>query len=253
MTNPESVIALYDECREYRRMHRGIYGADQYVDQLDFWTRSEIEQFGRLLQLRSGSTLLDVGSGLGGPACLLSRTLNAKIVCIDISDWHINEARVVAARLGLCDKVDFSLADARTFDGDGRLFDAAIAIDSIVHMDPIDLLLKNLARLLRPRARLLLASECLSSKAPTQVVQERERAGATKCITEKDLKAALSANGFQIETISRDFKRRECFARAALQWMDGRGYRAGRENMTAILDACEKGGAFEILIIARAA
>jgi ubiquinone/menaquinone biosynthesis C-methylase UbiE len=253
VTNSESVIALYDKCRDYRRMHRDIYGADQYVDQLDFWTRDEIAQFGHLLQLRGGSVLLDLGSGLGGPACLLSGMFNAKIVCIDIAEWHINEARAAAARLGLGDRINFSLADARTFDGDGRLFDAAIAIDSIVYMDPVDLLLKNLTRLLKPGSRLLLASECLSPQAPHAVVQDREKAGVMKCIIERDLEAALNTNGFQIESVSRDFQRRERFARAALRWMDDRGHRAGRENMAAILNACENGGAFEILIVARAA
>jgi hypothetical protein len=46
VTTTQAVIALYEECKDYRLMHRDIYGPDQYVEQLDFWTRTEIEHFG---------------------------------------------------------------------------------------------------------------------------------------------------------------------------------------------------------------
>jgi cyclopropane fatty-acyl-phospholipid synthase-like methyltransferase len=62
----EDVIAVYDECKHYRLMTREICGPDQYIEQLNFWTRSEIEQFGHALRLSSSSTLLDLGCGLGG-------------------------------------------------------------------------------------------------------------------------------------------------------------------------------------------
>lgn len=250
MTTSENVIALYDECRHYRQMHRDIYGLQEYVDQLDFWTRREIEEFGRLLQLRDSSALLDIGCGLGGPACLLAGSFGAKVTGIDISDWHINEARLAAARLDLGGRVEFALADSRSFDSSGILFDGVIAIDSIVYMHPLDLLFENLSHMLKPAGKILLASECFDAHAPLDVVQERERAGAMKCIIESELEAALSAHGFAIQSVARDFERRPRFANSALRWMEHHHHSAGQENMTAILRACEKGGAFEILILA---
>jgi hypothetical protein len=73
-----------------------------------------------------------------------------------------------------------------------------------------------------------------------------------KCIVDKELQAALMESGFQIESISCDCERRKRFAKEALQWMDRHELNAGRENMAAILNACEIGGAFEILIVAQA-
>jgi cyclopropane fatty-acyl-phospholipid synthase-like methyltransferase len=171
---------------------------------------------------------------------------------IDISEWHIKEARAAATRLGLRDQVNFSVFDARSFDGGGMLFDAAVVIDSIVYMHPLDLLFNGLRQILKPTARVLLASECFDEKAPAKVLHVREQAGAMNCIIEKELQSALLENGFQIESISRDYKRRRRFAKEALQWMDRHKQHAGRENMTAMLNACEMGGAFEVLIAAHA-
>jgi cyclopropane fatty-acyl-phospholipid synthase-like methyltransferase len=252
VTTPESVIALYEECRDYRQMHRDIYGGDEYTDQLDFWTRTEIKEFGRLVRLDRNSSMLDVGCGLGGPACLLARTFNAKVMGIDLSEWHINESRAAAARLGLGDQINFSVFDARSFDGGGMQFDAVVAIDSIVYMHPLGILFHGLRRLLKPTARMLLASECFDHKALANVLHAREKAGAMKCIVDKELQADLTESGFRIESISRDYERRRRFAKQALQWMDLHKQHAGRENMTAILNACETGGAFEVLIVAQA-
>jgi cyclopropane fatty-acyl-phospholipid synthase-like methyltransferase len=186
-----------------------------------------------------------------GPACLWSRVFKARIVGIDISARHVSEAQPAALRHGCSNLVNFVVADGRTFDSGGMLFDAAIALDSIVYMDPVDVLFNNLRRLLRPSGTVLLASECIDSHAPPQLVQEREKTGAVKCITQEELESALRRNGFKIESVSRDFERRERFAEASLLWMNCHNQHAGRESMKAILHACQSGGAFEVLVLSK--
>lgn len=225
-------------------MHRYIFGDREYVGQLNFWRRSEIEAFGRWLDLSESSRLLDIGSGLGGPARHLARVSGATVLGLELS-----ATSVASATAALCGqpKVSFARADATTWNWQGQRFSSAIALDSIVHIDASSLF-ANVASALTSDARLLIATECIANDAPQEIIGRREREGQVKCITYRELVAALAGSGMRVKFHKRFRSRRRWFAQRALNWMDLTGHRAGRESMKAILDVCRYAGGEEVVV-----
>ncbi|MEN8202843.1 MAG: methyltransferase domain-containing protein [Bacteroidota bacterium] len=60
----------------------------------------------------TGSTVLDVGCGIGGPARMLADELDCKVTGIDISEEYIRTAKKLSALVGLKKKTKFIQADA---------------------------------------------------------------------------------------------------------------------------------------------
>lgn len=75
---------------------------------------------------------------------------------ITLSEVEVERGRARAAAEGLADRVRFERADAASLPfGDGS-FDGAMALQSMMHIQDRPRVLAELARVLRPRARLVL-------------------------------------------------------------------------------------------------
>ncbi|MEE2973241.1 MAG: methyltransferase domain-containing protein [Planctomycetota bacterium] len=88
----------------------------------------------------TGSRVIDVGCGWGGPARMLIDERHCDIRGVTISEVQAAEcARVVPeARVSVADAQKLEL------DGDGERFDLAIMLESLTHMSRPDLVLRNL-------------------------------------------------------------------------------------------------------------
>ena len=97
MSNP---VDLYDSAyagnaeEVYREVRRETYELD--LGQTGWMTAAELESFGRLLLLRSGSRVLEIGCGAGGCAVHLARTAGIEITGIDINEKGIQQAKELA-------------------------------------------------------------------------------------------------------------------------------------------------------------
>ena len=60
----------------------------------------------------AGKTVVDVGSGLGGPACELAQRFGARVVGVDIEPPLVERARARAEAAGLSDRVRFQVVEA---------------------------------------------------------------------------------------------------------------------------------------------
>lgn len=74
-----------------------------------------------------GRRVLDIGCGIGGPACTLAETYGANVVAIDLEPPLIERARLRAARLGLSDRIDFEVVDAGPLRFDDGTFDLVMS------------------------------------------------------------------------------------------------------------------------------
>lgn len=104
-----------------------------------------------------GQRMLDVGCGVGGPALRVAARHDVRVVGFSINARQVHRARRNAAVAGLADRVGFVRADvsASPF-GDGS-FDAAWAIEAMCDLPDRDQTLREVARILRPGARLVIA------------------------------------------------------------------------------------------------
>ena len=64
------------------------------------------------MRLRPGMRVLDVGCGVGGPACELARFTDAQIIGLNNNEFQIHRAKKYADQAGLSDRnVSFVMGD----------------------------------------------------------------------------------------------------------------------------------------------
>ncbi|QFU92752.1 methyltransferase domain-containing protein [Amycolatopsis sp. YIM 10] len=114
--------------------------------------------------------VLDVGCGIGGPAIRLARATGAQVVGISNVATQIEQANARASGENMAEQVSFEQADALALPFPDDSFDAAIAIESLIHMDR-DPALREIARVLRPGGVLTAADFCLNAA----VTPERQK------------------------------------------------------------------------------
>ncbi|MFD0204370.1 MULTISPECIES: SAM-dependent methyltransferase [Saccharothrix] len=108
------------------------------------------------LGVTAGQRVLDVGCGLGAPARRLARACGVEVVGISTSPVMVREATVRARAAGLDGQVRFEVADAEALPFEDASFDAAWAIESLVHMADRPRVFREIGRVLRPGGRLAL-------------------------------------------------------------------------------------------------
>src|SRR5262249_22049240 len=69
-------------------------------------------QLAELATLASGQRLLDVGSGIGGPARYLAESYGCEVVGVDLTAEYCRLAEELTRRIELSDKIAFRAADA---------------------------------------------------------------------------------------------------------------------------------------------
>ncbi|MFI7121799.1 methyltransferase domain-containing protein [Amycolatopsis sp. NPDC049868] len=109
-----------------------------------------------------GDRVLDLGCGIGGPAIRLARTTGAHVVGVSNVATQIERATARASAENLAEQVRFEQADALELPFPDESFDAAIAIESLIHMDRAPAL-SEIARVLRPGGVFTAADFCLNA------------------------------------------------------------------------------------------
>jgi cyclopropane-fatty-acyl-phospholipid synthase len=83
-------------------------------------------ELARLVDLKPGQSVLEIGCGWGGFAQYAAGVIGANVTCLTISEAQAEYARDRMQRLGLQDKVDIRLTDYRDIEGQ---YDAVVSIE----------------------------------------------------------------------------------------------------------------------------
>src|SRR6185503_18510687 len=78
------------------------------------------------LGVDASTRLLDVGSGVGGPARLAAARQGCRVTGIDLSPDFVDTARKITARVGLTDRVSFDVGSATDMPYDDAAFSRAM-------------------------------------------------------------------------------------------------------------------------------
>jgi 27-O-demethylrifamycin SV methyltransferase len=105
----------------------------------------------------AGAAVLDIGCGVGKPAFQLVATRDVHVTGIAISDVEVAQAAERAAEAGRSDVTTFRHADVMAMPFADDSFDAAYAIESMLHVPDRGKALAETARVLRPGGRLAIA------------------------------------------------------------------------------------------------
>jgi len=107
-----------------------------------------------ILARRSGigkdSRILDVGSGLGGPALHLAAVYGCRVTGLDVIELNIFEAEKRAKTRQLDHLVDFTLGDATDMPFSNGTYDVILGQDAWCHIGEKNKLIEECARTLAP-------------------------------------------------------------------------------------------------------
>jgi SAM-dependent methyltransferase len=151
-SNPPSAVSA--------RVWAQVYG-DEYpaeVEPYSYVSRSELDLFVAELAVGPGLTLVDVGSGHGGPGLWVCARTGADLVGVDISEPALVASGERAAGLGLADRASYRLGSFESLPLDDGEADAVMSIDAFLFApDKVNAAIE-LARVLRAGGRLVLTS-----------------------------------------------------------------------------------------------
>ena len=88
----------------------------------------KIRLLGERLELQSGSDVLDMGSGRGGPAVLLAQTFGCHITCVEQSEEFLSAARDKVKDAGVEALIDFVHSDGKQFPIEPDRYDSALCL-----------------------------------------------------------------------------------------------------------------------------
>ena len=153
-------VDLYDsaygnyESDPYRQVRIETYGED--FGQTSWVTTEESDEIPKLLELKSDSSVLEVGCGSGGYALHLAEQIGCDLVGLDINSAGIHNANQLAQARGLASRLRFEQCDAsKRLPFDDEAFDAAFSNDVLCHLPGRAEVFGEMFRVLKSGGRML--------------------------------------------------------------------------------------------------
>ena len=110
-----------------------------------------------LVQAGAADRLLDIGSGIGGPARWFAQRFGCHVTGIDLTPEFCDVARHLTRLLGLADKVSFTVGDAVAMPFADAGFDGAYSMNVSMNIADKGAFYREIYRVLKPGAWLVLS------------------------------------------------------------------------------------------------
>lgn len=123
------------------------------VDEFHIRGRAATIEIAEALQVDAWSRVLDIGSGLGGPARAIAELTGAHVTGVDLTPAFCDAATAMSEWTGLSDRTTFVVGDATDLafaDGD---FDAALTVHVAMNIEDKAALHREAHRVLKPGGR----------------------------------------------------------------------------------------------------
>ncbi len=133
------------------------------TESLDEAQEAKLRFVARLLRLRGGERVLDVGSGWGSMALFLAENLGCDVVGVTPSPRQTRFIRDRAAAAGVSGRVQIDCSSIYDTDLSGQSFDAATLVGVIEAMPSLVPVLRKVAAHLKPSGRVYLSAACYRS------------------------------------------------------------------------------------------
>ena len=194
-----AVARFYDTLRSGALSAAALAHGDANIGQECVLTPEEILDFARRVGITAGTSVLDIGSGTGGPACYLAQQLGCRILGVDISEVGHTQALARASAAALSHLVQFQHGDIATLTLPEAAFDVMLGLDAWCHIPQRARLLHQCARLLRPLGRIAFYDHVVCQPIPAEEYQHFCRLWRFPGLeTPQSYREALQASGFRI-------------------------------------------------------
>jgi ubiquinone/menaquinone biosynthesis C-methylase UbiE len=124
------------------------------IDEFHIRGRAATLELANRLHIPPGASVLDVGSGLGGPARTIAAEFDCHVTGVDITKDFCEAARAISCWVGMSDRVTFTQGDATALTLDPASFDGAITIHSAMNIERKDAMYAGIRAALKPGGRL---------------------------------------------------------------------------------------------------
>lgn len=151
-----------------------------------------------LAGLNEGMKVLDIGSGIGGPARTLASEYGCDVTGIDITEEYCLAAEMLTARLGLDSKVRFQCGSALELPFEDGAFDLVWMQNSSMNIPDKEVLYNEVRRVLRPNGRLATQDVLSGRVTPLHYpVPWAEHPSLSNMVSVPDFQGLLSRLGFK--------------------------------------------------------
>ena len=160
------------------------------------------EDMANRLEIAAADHILDVGSGLGGPARYMARRFGCRVSGIDLTAEFCDVARHLTTRIGLEERVSFEPGDALAVPFGDAAFDGAYSMNVAMNIADKRALYREIHRLLKPGAWLGL-SEVVQGPGGEQAYPApwARTAASSFLATADETRENVAASGFAIESV----------------------------------------------------
>jgi sarcosine/dimethylglycine N-methyltransferase len=157
------------------------------------------EDVAKRLAPRPGERLLDIGSGIGGPARWFAAKYGVQVTGVDLTPEFCAAAETLNAMTGLADRVRILEGSALALPLPAGAYDAAYSQNVIMNIADKPLFCREAFRVLRPGGRLALSNLCAGPGGePYFPVPWATTRDASFLESPESMRANLAAAGFEI-------------------------------------------------------
>jgi sarcosine/dimethylglycine N-methyltransferase len=154
-------------------------------------------ELAKLAGITAGMSVLDVGSGVGGPARFLASTYGCQVTGVDLSEPFVDAARYLTERTGQSGQVSFQTASAPELPFDDGRFDVALLQHVAMNISDRPRLYREIRRVLKSGGRFATFDVVLNSGEPHYPVPWARTPATSFLLTAAATREAIEPAGFR--------------------------------------------------------
>lgn len=213
MSTPADIVAHYSHGRLQQRLEAALRADGIDPQQPSLEALAPYDQFhGRgleatmevaaLMPARAQDHLLDIGSGLGGPARWFAHRFGCRVTGVDLTPEFCALAQQLTAQLGLAARLRFEVADALALPFADASFDGAYSMNVSMNIADKPALYREIRRVLKPGGWLLLSEIARGDgPEPEYPMPWAATAAGSFLATPAHTRAMLEAVGFDVRLL----------------------------------------------------
>ena len=154
-------------------------------------------ELARLAGITAEMSVLDVGSGIGGPARFLAASYGCRVTGVDLSEPFVEAARYLTGRTGQTGRVSFQTASALELPFEEGSFDAVLLQHVAMNIADRPLLYREIRRVLKQGGRFATYDVVLNGGEPHYPVPWARTPVTSFLLTAAATGEAIEAAGFR--------------------------------------------------------
>jgi ubiquinone/menaquinone biosynthesis C-methylase UbiE len=194
------------------------------VDELHIRGRKATMELAKKMNLAADSNVLDIGSGLGGPARTLAETYGCYVTGIELTQGFCDAAAAMSDWVGLGKRVSFRQGDATNLPFANNEFDAAMTIHVAMNIAAKDKMFLEAHRVIKPNGIFavydVLQGEGGDIMYPVPWAREPS---ISHLVTPEDMKSLLVGAGFKLLEVQDSTEESQAFFERMTAQMAKRG------------------------------